>query len=242
MRTLLIVVSLLALAFLAVELHRAPNTFISRSCVPWIAAQTVFVGFGLFALNRFGKSSLLYMTFFYGMMAVIVICAMLVTVAFLTDFPKWTYAVLFAYSVFSFASGLTGIFLLLLARTNMLSRFSAAHVVCCSSFLFCGICGMTSMLFSTHPTDGAIRFWLSLFWILIGIFGLVDSGLYVRQKHAAMSLFENAPVVFAIVAFLMLAFSLRSHREATRQPLPEISMIDSYAARLRSAIVVRKAR
>jgi hypothetical protein len=238
MKPSLVIVSLIVLVSLAIEVHRAPGGAVTRWASAFIAAQAMLTAISLVAFWRSGLSSMIYFRVFYGALAVATIFAVILSVQFLRSFPSFLYAAFFVYSAASFVGSACGVFVLSLRRANMLTIFSGAHVLCSSVLLLCGICGLVSLAFPAKLHEDAIRLCVSLFWTLVGGYGLSEAGFYLRARADIVSRLAMTPTVIAIVLFSLLALSLRSQREASRQATPETVRLD---ARIAAYAVARKA-
>lgn len=238
-RNILVAVTLCALADLFVQALRSHSDSFSRWAAIYAVSQFFFMFISWRSAAAWGWTSLQYAKVFYGSIAAVAVIAVVLSIKFLDDFPNGGTALAVSIAAVTFIAVVCGSFVMAIRQANMLSAFSAAHILVAGILLLCGVLTFVSLAFPADIGTDILKIFLGSYWNLFGLFFLSEAGLYVRGRAAAVAMMSITPLIISAIVFCSLAFIFHSRqREMSRQPSYETTI--AYKLSFPVAISIRK--
>jgi len=218
MKSVLVIISLCAIAVLLAEIIRLHSTEFTVWASFYLAAQFLFMFVCWKAAMVFGWNSASYMHAFYGTMSVLCATAVTLALKFAGSVPRTQARWALIETACAFVLILCGTFLLAMYQANMLTRFAVAHILCAGILVFCGALSLSSLAFPSDVVGDLLKIFLGVYWLAQGAYGLVEPALFLRGRSVAVARMSFIPILISALVFCSLAAILRSYqREASRQ-------------------------
>lgn len=215
----LYVITLIALAFVTVQVHRIPRNSLTLPLYGYVASQFMFVFLCLLArLENWSDRN--YERIFYFWQPVVALSML---------YLLWTFGRSLAVSHLLASAGISfllGCWAASLLREALYARdmtnpFWSRYVASACFFVACGIVGLLTLTAPAGSLADVVKVILSLLWIGTGVDWLFNVGLYLRDREDIVTRTQFLPSLAAVLLFFLLGLSLVHHAEAGIQGTAE---------------------